>query len=59
MIERISSLENSFSFISFTTGLMALVSAIISFAVIKYGINIPKKQESRLQEDFFWKFSLA
>ena len=41
MIERISSLENSFSFISFTTGLMALVSAIISFAVIKYGINIP------------------
>ena len=41
MIERISSLENSFSFISFTSGLMALISAVISFVVIKYGIKIP------------------
>lgn len=40
MFDKINSFENSLSFVSIFSGLMALLSAFISFVAINYGINI-------------------
>lgn len=40
MFDKISTFENSLSFVSVFSGLMALFSAFISFIAINYGINI-------------------
>lgn len=41
MFDKISTFESSLSFVSIFSGLMALLSAFVSFIAISYGINIP------------------